>query len=222
MGRRSILRTLTVLTLSVLSLAAPAAAQDDAIATGLNNPRKLFYDRDGTLYIAEAGSGGDSDGQGPYGSVAVGLSGQITVVSPDGEQSVLIADLVSIDDQRGTVNGPDAIYVTDECAGQQYQLFAVTRAWDEAQVTWTAAAAGATWQTAGGDRSTAILASIAPTGTGAISVPFVAQAVQAWVDDPAQNFGLVMLGDANLNGVDLASREAQDPSRHPRLTVTYR
>ncbi len=113
-GRRSILGTITVLTLSVLSLSAPAAAQDDAIATGLNSPRKLFYDRDGALYIAEAGKGGAIDGQGPYGPIAVGLSGQVTVVSPDGEQSVLIPNLVSIDDRQGTINGPDAIYMTDE------------------------------------------------------------------------------------------------------------
>ncbi|MBZ0286138.1 MAG: ScyD/ScyE family protein, partial [Anaerolineae bacterium] len=110
MGKRLLLTLATA-----LSVAVPLAAQDDAIATDLNNPRQLFYDADGTLYIAEAGSGGDATATGVFGNeVAIGTTGRISVVSPEGEQSVLIDGLASVSTGQGTAHyGPHAIYVDD-------------------------------------------------------------------------------------------------------------
>jgi hypothetical protein len=77
----------------------------------------MFYAADGTLYIAEAGTAGDSavvvD---PETTIHAGLTGQITAVSPDGEQSVVLPALPSTN--RGNndtgYRGTHAIYVTDD------------------------------------------------------------------------------------------------------------
>lgn len=111
MIRRLFLLGLVALTLGAL----PALAQDDdAVATGLNGPRHLFYADDGTLYISEAGKGGDEAAEGPYGEAKAGFTGQITSVSAEGEQAVVIPELWSLDAGFGQIEGPTSVYVTEE------------------------------------------------------------------------------------------------------------
>lgn len=111
-----LLRKLTIFLFVFMLLAMvilPAAAQDEPVASGLVNPRHITYDSNGTLYIAEAGSAGEETGQGSFGEVKYGLTSQISAVSPDGEQTVLISDLVSMAG-FGNVNGATAVHVTDD------------------------------------------------------------------------------------------------------------
>jgi hypothetical protein len=105
---------LTLCVLAILRVTGAASAQDEVIADGLNNPRHITYDGGGTLYIAEGGSGGDDEVEGPYGLATAGLTSQITTVSPDGEQVVLIGELVSLDQGFGNINGASTLLVTDE------------------------------------------------------------------------------------------------------------
>ena len=56
---------LLALVLGLLGLTLPTSAQEsNVIVNGLNNPRGLYYDENGVLWIAEAGTGGDLIGQG--------------------------------------------------------------------------------------------------------------------------------------------------------------
>jgi hypothetical protein len=103
---------LLVLLLSLSGLSV--FAQNDAIASGLNNPRHISFGPDGTLYIAEAGSGGDIDVEGPYGPVVMGLTAQVSAVSPDGEQSVIVPELVSMDNGFGSIEGVTAVYASED------------------------------------------------------------------------------------------------------------
>jgi len=85
------------------------------IAAGLSAPRHVFYGSDGTLYIAEAGEGGEltatnATGQG---EVFVGFTARVSTVSPDGEQDVLIDGLFSLTDMFGGLEGVSAVYVDD-------------------------------------------------------------------------------------------------------------
>jgi hypothetical protein len=92
---------LVLFVLCCLALTISAFAQDDMmdmpLATGLNNPRHISFGPDGTLYIAEAGIGGDMAAPSPIGGsdVLIGQTAQVTAVSPDGEQSVFIGNLTS-------------------------------------------------------------------------------------------------------------------------------
>ena len=95
----------------------PFVPPTEVIAEGLRSPRQLFYASDGTLFIAEAGTAGDgavvAD---PETTISTGLTGQITAVSPDGEQSVVLPALPSTNrgnDDTG-YRGSQAIYVTDD------------------------------------------------------------------------------------------------------------
>lgn len=87
------------------------------IASGLRSPRQLFYDSEGTLYIAEAGTAGDGPVQAdPETTITTGLTSQITAVSADGEQTVVLPALPSTNrgnDDTG-YRGAQAIYVTDD------------------------------------------------------------------------------------------------------------
>lgn len=103
---RRILVCMIVL-LMVFGAALPLAAQDaDVIASGFSGPRNITYDADGNLYVVEAGVGGPVEVEGTFGSpVNAGGTGQVSVVAPDGETSIWIAGLTSIDNgQRGAMD----------------------------------------------------------------------------------------------------------------------
>ncbi len=93
--------------------ASLVSAQGEAVAAGLNSPRHISFDSDGTLYIAEAGSGGDLDGTGPFGPLKFGETAQISAVSVDGEQAVVIPGLISMD-AAGQIEGVTDVYVTED------------------------------------------------------------------------------------------------------------
>jgi hypothetical protein len=78
---------------ALLSLAGAALAQDNTvIVDGLTNPRGLAYDANGALYIAEAGTGGDIEAQGPFGPVLTGSTSRVLAVAPDGGDPAVVLD----------------------------------------------------------------------------------------------------------------------------------
>ena len=109
------LSLVAVATIAVASL-VPAHAQLPAgatvVASHLDGPRGLAFGPDGTLYIAEAGSGGTTPV--PAGCPAVpppvgpnhgGYTGRISRVLPNGEQNVLLNGFPSSVDSQGNVLG---------------------------------------------------------------------------------------------------------------------
>ena len=100
------------------------------VATGLFNPRGITVTNDGTLYIAEAGDGGDipdfpsvpaspgtSPSASPAGSPAPvtthGDTGRVSLVSPDGTQAIVADGLTSYN--FGTeVVGPADVAVSND------------------------------------------------------------------------------------------------------------
>ncbi len=84
--------------------APPVPTGCDVVATGLYNPRGITVAADGTVYIAEAGDGGDTADYATLGAgtpeatdpaTTHGDTGRITAVTPDGEQSVFVDGLTS-------------------------------------------------------------------------------------------------------------------------------
>lgn len=103
------------------------------VAEGLLNPRYVAVGDDGTIYVSEAGTGGDevigmpSDdvdatpvdldatpaaepGMG-HATSARGTTGQVTMISPDGTQSVLVTGLPSYSLGGPEITGPAGITV---------------------------------------------------------------------------------------------------------------
>jgi hypothetical protein len=83
------------------------------VAQGLNNPRGVAVGADGTIYIAEAGTGGNGTCvPGPEGGqVCFGTSGAVTKVA-NGTQSRLVSGLPSLAAADGTsASGPAAVAI---------------------------------------------------------------------------------------------------------------
>ncbi len=114
-------------------------------------------------------------------------------------------------------------------SSQAYELYVMERAWDEMAATWNLAATGSAWGTAGAlstaDRGTDIVGTLTAASTGlnltTLNAAGIA-AVQAWIDGPANNFGLIIQDYVNSNGVDFSSSEASVIAQRPKLLVTYR
>lgn len=119
MSRKGIALTGLVIALALVMGPAlspsPALAQGpEVIAQNLDNPRGLFYTADGTLYIAEAGAGGDVPAVGPFDSpVTLGLTGRISALSPDGTWSVVVPGLTSMNNGGSYFGAMAAIRVDD-------------------------------------------------------------------------------------------------------------
>lgn len=99
------LRNLAPSVLALLLIGSFALGQGDQpqepLVTGLTEPRLITFDEDGNLYVAEAGNGGDvSIEWGEPGRFLVpgllGGTGQVKVVTPMGDTSILLAGLPSM------------------------------------------------------------------------------------------------------------------------------
>ncbi|MBC8170870.1 MAG: ScyD/ScyE family protein [Anaerolineae bacterium] len=116
------LRKLTTLLLLVSSIvmviAVQAQDEDVPVASGLNAPRHLTFGADGTLYIAEAGTGGDTKVPSPAGGgeVNFGETASISTVAPDGTQGIFMDGLLSVSDDFGQSQGVNQAVVTDTTA----------------------------------------------------------------------------------------------------------
>jgi hypothetical protein len=71
--------------------AAPTSATPTVVATGLLNPRGLAFTPNGTLYVAEAGSGGST----AFGDLFVGLTSRISAVNVGGSLPGTVTPVVT-------------------------------------------------------------------------------------------------------------------------------
>jgi hypothetical protein len=88
----------------------------DVIASGLNQPRGIDIGPDGTIFVAEAGTGGDTCvtfGEGDESvEVCAGFTGRVSAIS-NGEVSVFADGLPSVS-VGGEGSGPQDVFVTDD------------------------------------------------------------------------------------------------------------
>ncbi|WP_026082673.1 ScyD/ScyE family protein [Mastigocladopsis repens] len=98
---------LTLFTLCVTATCgteAAKAATMSVVADGLDNPRGIAFDSDGTIYVAESGKGGDGNGgvncipspSAQYIPLCSGSTGAVTKITTDGTQESVITDLTSL------------------------------------------------------------------------------------------------------------------------------
>lgn len=83
--------SLVAILIGLLLLALPAYAQDsNVVVSGLNNPRGLFFDADGVLWIAEAGTGGDISAQSDLGPINFGGTAAVLKLEPGKSQAEMV------------------------------------------------------------------------------------------------------------------------------------
>ncbi|MPY26707.1 DNRLRE domain-containing protein [Shewanella sp. YLB-07] len=110
-------------------------------------------------------------------------------------------------------------------SSSQYEVYPLSRAWVEGEVSWDQYATAQSWQLAGaqglGDRSWGALATISPS-TGLFTLNFNEAGitlVQSWLDDSVTNYGVILANTSSSDGADFYSRESS--SFHPKLTLVY-
>jgi hypothetical protein len=111
--RRTLAAVATAAAAGLVVAAAPAQAQGDVVATGLNNPRMLSFSPGGTLYVAEAGTGGSGPcAEGETGLACLGATGSIMRVDLNGDNDTrVITGLPSLGTEEGA-SGPADIEFT--------------------------------------------------------------------------------------------------------------
>lgn len=105
-------------------------------------------------------------------------------------------------------------------------IHAVRRAWREHEATWMQAQSGQGWQVFGcngsSDRDPSPLATLTLAKENDYYSVDLTSIVQAWVDEPRSNHGLVIKSGTGASvEYRIASRETRDEDQQPRLEVRY-
>ena len=145
------------------------------------------------------------------------------------DKSVLLKwDVSDINPGEDIDSASITLNVFNETSGP-YRLYEIKRDWVESEATWNEYRSSANWQTPGAkddtlDRGSTILGMMSSTGTGLYTMNLNSDGiarVQAWVDDPASNFGMILADSSTTNGADFDCREVSTPGNRPKLTITH-
>lgn len=117
------------------------------------------------------------------------------------------------------------LYVTNPIEDGSYELYPVLEDWDEDEVTFLDRRRNQRWTMPGAmapaSATSTIVATLAPRDDGPVQVSIQPSAVQAWVNNPSANAGLVWRANSPDRGGNFASSETGIPARAPLLTVTF-
>lgn len=180
------------------------------------------YNGTADSYI-ESGAGSGTN----YGSSEYLYQGYI-IGSGSADRSVFKFDLSLLAGQSVIVKKAYlTVYVSQRTSVSDFTVtpHKVTPGWDEGQVAW---AAGSPWIAAGGDFETAAAGMPAVMDAANVLKTFEinADVAQSWIDNPAQNYGLILVADSEAGGLNswvsyISRNYSVTPSMRPRLTVYY-
>lgn len=109
-----------------------------------------------------------------------------------------------------------------------YEVYALRRAWDELSATWQRYATGKNWSVAGAsgsaDQASTVLGQLAAKNTGLYRINMNSAglaAVQTWINDPSQNYGIIIKDYAVSKAVEIRSSEYGTASQRPKLVINY-
>lgn len=145
----------------------------------------------------------------------------------DAQSAALLKwDVSSLPAGSRVLSAEVTVWVTGAVQGSGYRVFDARRPWEELEATWKVYAGSHAWQTPGAqadlDRGSKPLGVVTPaTSPGLYTFALGEVLVQAWVNAPAGNFGIVVASSALNNAWEFNSRESTPPERRPRLSVTY-
>lgn len=113
-----------------------------------------------------------------------------------------------------------------------YEVYKVTKEWDENGASWIKRTSSLNWDIYGGDYGSTALSSFSYSGSYNGWFDFsVTSAIKDFIDNPSINYGFIILIPGGVDSVYdnqtkdqesyFHSSEASDESLRPKLTVTY-
>jgi hypothetical protein len=109
-----------------------------------------------------------------------------------------------------------------------YEAYVLQKAWDELSATWQRYATNQSWSSAGAkgaaDHDSTVLGKIGPASTGLYRMSLNSAgvaAIQAWLDNSAPNYGIILQNYSMSDGVDISTRETSSKSLRPKLVINY-
>ena len=141
---------------------------------------------------------------------------------------VLRWDVASIPPDSIVESVTISINISNASAGA-FPVYALKRPFVEREATWNNARAATPWEVPGAngasDRGAAMLGFIQAGSTGAyqfsLNVDGIAQ-VQQWINNPAENFGLIVADTGIEDGLGFNSSNHATAANRPILSITYR
>ena len=157
--------------------------------------------------------------------------GKVTKLSIDGspDMAALMAWDISLIPQGSTVvSAAIELFVTNGTK-DSYEIYALERAWEELAATWHQFASGRSWSEVGAsgaaDADATALGFLTARQLGFQQIALNQAGldlVQAWIDEPADNHGIIFQDYLNGNdNSEFSSRETPVASQRPKLVVTY-
>lgn len=120
---------------------------------------------------------------------------------------------------------------TNDLSTQTFSAYQMLEAWNEGTqdgaagfANWNERKSGTAWTVAGagvGSRDDVVMGSFVPAALDTeYLVSLQPELIQGWVDDPASNFGIVIVS-AGADGGCFATAEFATASKHPSFVVTW-
>jgi hypothetical protein len=104
--------------------------------------------------------------------------------------------------------------------GHNVGVHALTRSFNESQVTWNSAASGQAWTTVGGDYGAALGVFNVPGNTGWLNYD-VRTTVQDWVNTPANRHGFILVHQDDWKYLYVYTSENGTATNRPTLVIGY-
>ena len=111
---------------------------------------------------------------------------------------------------------------------QSYSAYSLKQDWSEGGATWESYRSGSDWAAEGAegdaDRFESIIGRLHAPRLGTNSIVFNADgiaAIQAWVQDPADNHGIIIVNPNARDGIDIDCSEVPTVSNRPILQISY-
>ena len=156
-----------------------------------------------------------------------GTSQTLEMAGNSGSAALLKWDVSAIPSDSILVSAAIELNVTDPTA-QDYEVYALQKAWDELSATWQQFADGQNWSGDGaggpGDHGIATLGSLGAPSSGTVLINLNdagLAAVQSWINDADSNFGVILKDYLASDAAAISAREAAVAAQRPKLAVNF-
>jgi hypothetical protein len=194
---------------------------------GNGTPQQIAFQNGLFPSVAYAGTTDTKIASGKKSTKNYGNDTKMTV-DGDPDEAGLFRWNVSAIPTGSTVNSVSIEFTVTSSSKETYEVYALERAWDELAATWQQYADGASWSGAGAtdasDADSAVLGSMSPTSKGTYRINLNdagKAAVQAWINDAGQNYGIIIKDYDNSKAFEIATSEAKTASQRPKLIINY-